>query len=347
MSINREKYRFWQHANGTIYVVWNEQVTLSSGKVHVQTRRVSTGTTDWDAAEQYRAQFVAGLINSAPQKEPNISYILDRYRNEKAVHTRSLDTIDQHIKPLKEFFGALLPSHLSNSLFKEYAKQQTISAGTMLRRLGILKAALHYAEGERWIEQLPQFIMPVKAPPPRDVWLKREEVALLLEKAKSPHMRLFIKMAVSTAARSGAILDLKWSQIDFEKRIIDFGRGYGNKRRSVVPMNDDIYQALCEVRELALTDHVIEFNGNPIRSIKKSFSRLCANCSIKASPHVLRHTAATWLVMDGVPLSEVARLLGDSEKTVETVYGKHSPDYLRRAVNSLNLIRPKPPTLQV
>jgi hypothetical protein len=41
--------------------------------------------------------------------------------------------------------------------------------------------------------------------------------------------------------------------------------------------------------------------------------------------------------MDGVPLTEVARLLGDSEKTIETVYGKHAPDYLRRAVNALKL----------
>ena len=41
--------------------------------------------------------------------------------------------------------------------------------------------------------------------------------------------------------------------------------------------------------------------------------------------------------MEGVPLSEVARLLGDSEKTVERVYGKHAPDYLRRAVNALNI----------
>lgn len=36
--------------------------------------------------------------------------------------------------------------------------------------------------------------------------------------------------------------------------------------------------------------------------------------------------------MSGVPLAEVARLLGDSEKTVERVYGKHSPDYLKGAV---------------
>ena len=66
-----------------------------------------------------------------------------------------------------------------------------------------------------------------------------------------------------------------------------------------------------------------------------------------ASPHVLRHTAATWLVMDGVPLSEVSRLLGDSEKTVETVYGKHSPDYLRRAVTALNLGSKNKPVFQL
>jgi hypothetical protein len=51
--------------------------------------------------------------------------------------------------------------------------------------------------------------------------------------------------------------------------------------------------------------------------------------------------------MDGVPLAEVARLLGDSEKTVERVYGKHAPDFLRRAVDSLNLIRPKAKTLTI
>ncbi len=43
--------------------------------------------------------------------------------------------------------------------------------------------------------------------------------------------------------------------------------------------------------------------------------------------------------MAEAPLSEVARVLGDSERTVERVYGKHAPDFLRRAVSALN-IRP-------
>jgi integrase len=347
MSRNKDQYRLWQHPNGTIYVVWTERTETAPGNIQLQTRRVSTGSTDWSSAEQYRAQFIAGLNNPAPPTEPTIGYLLDRYRNEHGIKTRSLDTIDQHLKKLKAFFGDLLPSHVSNNLLGEFAGQSGVSDGTVLRSLGILKAALRYAEGNRWIERLPQFIMPVRQPPPRDLWLTREQVGLLIEKAKSSHIQLFIKLAVSTGARSGAILDLTWSQISFERRIIDFGRGWGNKRRAIVPMNDDVYAALCEARELALTDHVIEYHGKPLQSIKIAFRRLCIVCGIEASPHVLRHTAATWLVMDGVPLAEVARLLGNSEAMVEKVYGKHSPDYLRRAVNSLNFIKRKVPTLEV
>jgi len=184
-------------------------------------------------------------------------------------------------------------------------------------------------------------IMALSYLPPRDLWLTREQVALLIEKAKSPHIGLFIKLAVFTGARSGAILDLTWAQVDVERRIIDFGRGWGNKRRAIVPMNDDVHVALVNARELAQTDHVIEFNGRPLKSVKIAFRRLCKACDVKASPHVLRHTAATWLVMDGVPLREVARLLGNSEAMVEKVYGKHSPDYLRRAVNALHLSKPR------
>jgi len=326
-------------------VVWTEEDTTSN--TGMQTKRLSTGSTDWADAEQYRAQFIAGLKNVAAPTQPTMRYLLERYRDEHAVNTRSLKTISFHIRTLMPLFGDLFPSHISNNLLKEYAAQRGVQPGTILRELSTLKAAIHYAEGNRWIERQPQFIMPVKSPPARDVWLKREEVAVLIEKAKSPHMRLFIKLAVSTAARSGAILDLRWSQLDFEQRLIDFGKGYGKKRRSVVPMNDDLYEAVLEAHQLAQTDHVIEYNGRPTHSVKKSFSRLCKDCGIKASAHALRHTAATWMVMDGVPLSEVARVLGDSERTVETVYGKHSPDYLRRAVRSLGFNGSKPPSLQM
>ena len=197
MSNSNDFYRLWQHDNGTWYIIWSpEEKTNSRG-----TKRISTGTSDRREAEQYRAQFIAGLKNETPKDEPTIAYLLHRYRNEHGVNTRSLSTIDFHVRKLEPFFGDLLPSHVSNNLLKEYVAHRGVKPGTILRELGTFKAALHYAEGNRWIEQQPQFIMPVKSPPTRDVWLKREEVAMILEKAKSPHIRLFIKIAVSTAAR--------------------------------------------------------------------------------------------------------------------------------------------------
>lgn len=334
MSLDRDFYRLWQHENGTWYIIWS----ANSGRQY-GTKRISTRTTDRREAEQYRAQFLAGLKNPTPAVEPTISYLLDRYRNEHGVNLRSLDTIDQSLKCLKPFFGELFPSHISNSLLKEYAQSRDVSDGTILRRLGILRTALRYAEGNRWIVKQPSFIMPVRQPPPCEIWFTRDQVDILIENALSPHLRLFIKLGLATAARSGAIVELTWNQIDFNRGVIDFGRGHGNKRRAVVPMNEALREALLESRELAQTPFVIEFNGKGVKSVKKSFARLCKDSEIKGSPHVLRHTAATWLIADGVPISEVARLLGDSEKMVEKVYGKHAPEYLKRAVSHLNFKR--------
>ena len=347
MSRSRDKYKLWQHPNGTIYILWHESAEHTSDGVRKTSRRISTGTKDWSIAEQYRARFIAGLKNPITPEEPTISYLLQRYRDEHAVNTRSLKKIDQIIKTLKPFFGDLQPCHISNNLLKDYAKSRGVGPGTILRELGTLKAALHYAEGNRWIAIQPQFVMPVRSPPPRDIWLTREQVNQLIEATKSVHIKLFIQIALGTAARSGAILDLTWQQIDFDKRLIDFGRGWGNKRRAVVPMNDELYDTLKTAWELRQCDYVIEYRGQKLDSIKCAFRRLCKDCNIKASAHTLRHTAATWLVMANVPLSEVARLLGDSERTVERVYGKHAPDYLRRAVNSLNLTPQRPKALQL
>jgi len=339
MSRNKDKYRLWQHPNRTIYVVWTEQDATS--RTGAQTKRVSAGTTEWNVAEEFRAQFIKGLKNPITKEEPTIGYLLGRYRRERGPLTRSPETIDHSSNVLLPFFGKLLPSHVTNQLLREFAeKNKTLSPGSILRRLGVLKAALRYAEGNRWIAPLPPFKMPVSHPAPRDLWLTREQVALLIEKAKSPHIALFIKLAVFTGARSGAILDLTWAQVDMNRRIIDFVRGWGNKSRAIVPMNDDVHVALLTAQDLAQSDHVIEFHSKRLKSVKIAFARLCKACGIKASPHVLRHTAATWLVMDGVPLREVARLLGNSEAMIEKVYGKHAPDYLRRAVSALSLSKP-------
>ena len=65
--------------------------------------------------------------------------------------------------------------------------------------------------------------------------------------------------------------------------------------------------------------------------------RVFASVGIKdASFHSLRHTAASWLVMEGVDLYAVGRILGHKTPRMTQRYAHLSPGYLAAAVNKLD-----------
>lgn len=53
----------------------------------------------------------------------------------------------------------------------------------------------------------------------------------------------------------------------------------------------------------------------------------------QVTPHTLRHTWATRAAQNGVPMFEIAGVLGDDEATVRRNYAHHCPEYLRNAVD--------------
>jgi integrase len=200
-----------------------------------------------------------------------------------------------------------------------------------------LRAALKWAAQEKWIEVAPYVPGPT-TPEPRSRWLSRDEFDRLLEAARAPHVRLFILLALHTGGRSGAILGLTWERIDLARRRIDLGSGKGNKGRASVPVNSDLHAALLEARKGATCPWVIEHGGKPVASIKTGFRAACARAGLagRVTPHTLRHTAATWMAEDGIPMIQIARYLGHTTETTTTrVYAKFSPDYLRTAADSL------------
>lgn len=179
--------------------------------------------------------------------------------------------------------------------------------------------------------------------------MTRDEARRLIAACREPHLKAFVMLGIMTTARSGAILEALWSQVDFERRLIDYGEGHGNKRRAVVPLNDELHTALSALRELASTDFVIERHGRQVTKIKKGFRAACDRAGLVGiTPHVMRHSAITWMVMDGIEWREISRLTGDEEETLKRVYGHHSPDYLKRATGALQLASPADKTaLQV
>lgn len=235
--------------------------------------------------------------------------------------------------------GDLGPEHLTKERCRFYAARRRAEGrkdGTIIRELGTLRAALVWAQRERWIADAPHVEKP-RQPPPRDRWLTRAEATRLIDAALAPHVRLFLQLALYTAGRAGAILDLTWDRVDLRGGRVDLGRTQGGKGRAVVPIPAPLLTALWEAREGATCPYVVEHGGKRVGSVKTGARAAARRARLPGvTPHILRHTAATWMVLRGVPIEEVARYLGHSDSRItERVYGKHTPEYLSRAARAL------------
>ncbi|MEG3348365.1 site-specific integrase [Novacetimonas sp. GS1] len=314
-------------------------------------RRISLGTKDRAAAQRALGQLMAGLTSPEPPDRPSIEKIMGEYLHDRRSRVASIATLEHASSALCEHLGYLQPDNLTTQVCRAYADKRReqgkrglpqgqwrpLSDGTIIRELVTLRAAMRWAVREKWIDSAPTIEVP-RAPPPRERWLTHQEANRLIGVTDTPHVQLFILMALFTGARSGAILDLRWDQVNLDQRIISFGRGTGNKGRSIVPMVPQLHEALAQAAEGRTTDWVIEYRGERIYKIKTAFNKRVAKAGLEdVTPHTLRHTCATWMVMAGVPFEMVAKFLGNSVEMIERVYGHHSPDWLKKATDALSV----------
>ena len=88
-------------------------------------------------------------------------------------------------------------------------------------------------------------------------------------------------------------------------------------------------------------EHFVEWNAQPVASVKTAFKTAVRLAKLKGkiSPHMLRHTAATWLMQAGVDKWEAAGFLGMSVEMLDRVYGHHHPDHLKISAREIGYRR--------
>jgi integrase len=242
-------------------------------------------------------------------------------------------------KALQPHFAHRLGSAVSPEDCRAYAKARKLAGrapSTIKTELEYLRACLvrRYGKGN-----VTMWLPPKSAP--RDRWLSREEVDTLLTHIETPHVRLFVTLAITTGARMSAILSLRWDQVRLDARTptVDFraaGREQTNKRRVEVPLNKRAVTALREMRDAAQTDYVIEWAGEPVASVKKAIRLAAQRSGVPCSPHVFRHTAGVWLAHADQPMSKIAQFLGHtSTRVTEEVYARYSPSFMADSAAAL------------
>ena len=307
---------------GRWYAVWTED-----GK----TRRASLRATDRAEADRQFADFLKRW--NAPGE--TIADIMQAYLRDKATTAVDVERLLFAWAKLEGMFGALLPHQITRDSCREYTKRRCASDGTIRRELAVLRAGLRWfhPSGGGAVFELPP------PPPPRERHLSRAEYERLVAASRrTPHVYLFTILALATAARATALLDLPWNRVDLERGIIRLGQGARLKGRATVPITDRAHQALTEAREVALTPFVIEYGGKRVQRIRKAFMRAVARAELGSdvTPHTLRRTAAVWMAEAGTPMTEIAQYLGHSSPEITyRVYARYSPSYLKKAAAAL------------
>lgn len=283
-------------------------------RVGAKTERRSLHTKDRDAAERLlRDWTVKPTGDLICQIVP--AYIADKTEQ----RARSCKAMGYSWKALQPTFGHLRPDQINRLLCRSYAisrRKGGAGNGTIIKDLGVLKAALGWAK----MTAGAVFDFP-PTPPPRDRYITRDEMEKLANAAEAGHGELFIRLAWATAARTSALLELTWGRVDFIRGQIRLATGeQGRKGRATVPMPLSLRSAL----ETAYTvrgdsGHVIEWGGQPIKNVSKAFRRA----------HILRHSAAVAMAEAGVDLVKISQALGHSDPAVTfRVYARFRPEHM-------------------
>src|SRR5262249_9455530 len=113
----------------------------------------------------------------------------------------------------------------------------------------------------------------------------------------------------------------------------------GNKRQPVARIHTRLLPHLRRWREADLAEgitSVIHYRGEPILKLRKAWVGVAqaAGSKRRDSPHIVRHTAATWQMQAGTDLAQAAAYLGMRPETLWDYYGHHHPDFQREAANA-------------
>jgi integrase len=223
---------------------------------------------------------------------------------------------------------------------------EEVSATTVQLSHGVLHTALRDAEREGLVARN---VAGLVTPPRRDTRefrsLPADDARALLTAAKGDALEAFYVLALTTGLRLGELQALKWGDVDIERRRLSvrrtlavdgkpiFSPSSSRKNHSrTVWLAQGAVDALEAHRERqdvarraageAWTDHGLIFTtgtGNPLdgRNIRgRHFPRLLAKAGLPhMRVHDLRHSAASLLLADGVPVKVVSEMLGHADIT--------------------------------
>ncbi len=300
-------------------------------------------------AERARAEKQRTLGYAPPTRE-TFATLLPRYlqfqksRLTPGSYERTRGIIENQLRPE---FGAMPLSDIRRADVQHFVTKRAgeVSPGTALKELNVLKHLMGLALEWELIPLNPALKLKApRVPAGRVRYLQPTELRALL--AECPDwLRPIAALAAFTAMRRGEILGLRWLDVDLKGGRILLPQSKNGDGR-VVHLNQLATQVLASqwTPSLRQMDRVFPLAEKCTPdNISKGFACVCRRLQIEDFTfHDLRHTAASWLRMQGADIHTVAQLLGHKDLRMAARYQHLSPEFLSEAVGRLDSIFGEP-----
>ena len=259
---------------------------------------------------------------------------------------------DHALRNFKRIVGDALLSKLTPKHFDQYKSErlQQVSPVSVNVELRTIRSALNLAVRWEVMERNPFFGLPLaRVPYETPPYFTKADFQRLLDIVMDSWFRDVVIFTVVTGLRRGEVINLKWNDVDFERRLILIHSQEGFRTKTgksrFIPLNNVALQILINRKPNAKTDYTFEVEGRKLsgywlsHKLKKYVRKLGLQENLNY--HALRHTFASLLVQDGVSIYEVQKLLGHADVSTTQIYSHLQPETLHRTVERLDFIAPQ------
>ena len=252
---------------------------------------------------------------------------------------------------LKDFFGGKMLSEIHPFLIEKY-KQKRLSEGAKVgvnRELSRLRTLFNLCIKWKKFEGANPASRYQRAPESRGRirFLMDAEEKSLLDVADEP-LRSVIILGIHTGLRAHSeALSLTWPNVDFIQKSVTVEDHFAkNGETRTVPLNSIALETLKALKarvpgpEVFMTCKGSNRKGDkhwePYKSFRTAFETACRHAKLSGvTPHVLRHTFASRLVMRGADLRTVQELGGWKSLAMVQRYAHLSQEHKRQAIELL------------
>lgn len=311
------------------------------GRLHGEMIRRSLDVRSWEAAQKIVREWESGQRVSPTVEEASGRFIADL--TSRGLSKDTIKKFELMTGELAAEFPKWTMSRFRPDDLGKFREKWEVKASTSIKKLERLRSFFKFCMDRKWCDSNPaKALRPPKEvsieKKPYDQW-ELEKIAWAIPifpikgiygEQNRERIKAFASVLQWTGLRIRDVVQLKRSAID-EKYITV--RTHKNGKPVQLPVHPEIRESLAKMRNEEYP--FWSGAGNPKSCVgdwQRTFRRLGALAGVHIHAHRWRHTFATQLLSKGVPVSEVAAILGNSPRIIE----KHYSQWIQARQDSIN-----------